>query len=206
MRNKHGFVATGVTTIFLYFGFVLLLIIFFFIFKLTLGETEVKISTNIENIDISYQFLNYLRTQYIANGQTLNVADLIGLYKNEEDKNKKEGYYEEILRITKEIFNPLEYCYKKPGISDKFIVGYAIFILDKEIYKDKYKLLDYSGSARKTENKFRSDNFKDSLIDDNEVFAVLPTNSNELLYLGFFRSGENTFGMKSKLKNIPTCN
>ena len=206
MINKKGLVVSGLTTVFLYFGFVLLLIIFLFIFKFTFGETEVKISGHITNADNNYKFLNYLRTAYVLDGQIINMAELINLYQNEKDESKKELYYEKILNVTKEIFNPLEYCYMKSGISDKFVVGYGIFILDEEIYKDKSKLYIYEGSAKKTEKKFRSDNFKDSLIDDGTaIFVVIPTNSNELLYLGFFRSVENIFGIKSRVNYISGC-
>ena len=79
MRNKKGLVATGLTTMMLYFGFALMIILFYFIFRLTLGETEVKISGYISNTDINYQILNYLRTPIVIDGRENNIADLIAL-------------------------------------------------------------------------------------------------------------------------------
>ena len=79
MRHKKGLVATGLTTMMLYFGFALMIILSYFIFRLTLGETEVKISGYVSNTDINYQLLNYLRTPIVIDGRENNIADLIAL-------------------------------------------------------------------------------------------------------------------------------
>jgi hypothetical protein len=206
MRNKKGAIVSGLTTILLYFGFVLLLIVFFFIFKFSKGGMEVKISNHIANTDLSFIAINYLKTQYILDGEPINMADFLALYKNEKDETKRKFYYDEILKVTKEIFDPKEYCYVKPGIRDKVIVGYAVFILDKETYNGGLKSSDYAGTQRKKDKKFRSNNFMDSRInEDNAVFIALPTNSNEMLYLGFFKTTLNIFGKKSKVEDIPGC-
>lgn len=207
MKNKKGLVVSGLVTILLYFGFVLLLIIFFFIFKLSKGGMEVKITGHIENADLNHMALNYLRAPYILDGRLINMADFIALYNNEKDEKRKKEYYDKILKVTKETLDPKEYCYVPPGISDKVIAGYAVFILDEEVYKDVSKLNErYGGDIVKKDRKFKSNNFKDSRINnEHAVFIALPNNPDGILYLGFFRTTLNIFGKKSELKNIPGC-
>lgn len=86
MKHKKGVVATGLTTVMLYFGFVLLIIIFYFIFKLTFGETEVKISGYTANADANYQLISVLRSRVNVDGIEMNVAELISLYSDDSTK------------------------------------------------------------------------------------------------------------------------
>ena len=86
MKHKKGVVATGLTTVMLYFGFVLLIIIFYFIFKMTFGETEVKISGYTANADANYQLISILRSKVNVDGIEMNVAELISLYSYDSTK------------------------------------------------------------------------------------------------------------------------
>lgn len=87
MHNKKGFLATGVTTVMMYLGIFLLIIMFFFVFKLTKEDAEVKIAGHITDVDKNLQLLNYLRTPVIVDGSNLNVAELIAL--SETDSSKR---------------------------------------------------------------------------------------------------------------------
>src|SRR3989338_11691590 len=86
MEHKKGVVATGLTTVMLYFGFVLLIIIFYFIFRITFGETEVKISGYTANADANYQLISILRSRVNVDSTEMNVAELIALYGNDHSK------------------------------------------------------------------------------------------------------------------------
>lgn len=109
MKNKKGAVVTGLTTIFLYFGFILLLILFFFIFKATKENVEVKISGNIEDVDINYEALNYLRmpVKFDFDGKEINtdILDLIIRYFLAEDTKDRKKNRDLLKKETEEIFN-----------------------------------------------------------------------------------------------------
>lgn len=109
MINKKGVVISGLTTILLYFGFILLLILFFFIFKLSKESVEVKISGYIEDVDTNYEFLNYLRmpVKFDFDGKETesDMIDLIVKYylsQGTENENKLQNL---LGGKTKEIFN-----------------------------------------------------------------------------------------------------
>jgi len=109
MENKKGAVVSGLTAIFLYFGFILLIIIFFFIFKATKGATEVKISGYIQNTDVNYVILNYLRTPVkfdIDNNKIdTDMADLIIRYFFAENTDDIKKYQNLVKKETEKIFN-----------------------------------------------------------------------------------------------------
>lgn len=102
MKNKKSVIATGLTTIFLYFGFVLLLIIFFFIFKVTKEEVNLKIAAHIENSDVNYELFNYLRTPIIFEGKESNIAELIAVMNS--DLAKKTSLDNKFLETMNEQF------------------------------------------------------------------------------------------------------
>lgn len=112
MKNKKGAVVSGLTTILLYFGFVLLLIIFFFIFKLSKGGMEVKISGYIQDADVNYEVLNYLRMPVEVDiggvKREMTITDIISIVAVEEGKEKRIETFQE---ATKEIFER-QYPYK----------------------------------------------------------------------------------------------
>ncbi len=206
MAGKKGQISSGLVTLIIYFGFVLLLILFFFIFKLSKGDSEAKILGNVHTADDNYMLMSYLRTPYFLDGRSINTADLLAIYASEKNADKKAFYFQELSRMTKETFDPLEYCYVPYGISDRLVSGYGVFILDEEAYKDRTKLANYAGTAAKTDKKFRSSNFYDSLINGkNAAVIAVPTSQKELMYLGFFRTSINTLGRKSELKNVRDC-
>ena len=206
MKNHKGMVVTGLTTMMLYFGTALLIIMFYFLFVFNLGETQVRISGYASNADLNYLLINYLRSTNNFQGQTVTLTDMLVIYETEIDKSKKVEQYANLLEIIQGKLNQLENCHTKPGITDKMVDGYGIFILDQNTYNDRSKLGDYSGSALKTDKKFRSNNFEDGMIDQNDAtFLTIPTVSHDLIYLGFFKTTKNIFGIKSKVKGIPGC-
>ncbi len=206
MDNKKGAIATGLTAILLYLGFVILIIIFFFLFKFVLGQNEVKILGHVDNMDNNLVLANYLRTPYKLDERMSSIGEMLSIYENEYDNSLKNKHFMEIEKITKEILNPLENCYTKPGLTDKFISGYSIIILDKETYNDHSKLIDYAGSSLKIDRKFRSDNFFDSSIDkDKSAFAAIPSIDGSVIYIGFFRTGKNVFLGDSSIRNVRGC-
>jgi len=109
MKNKKGAIITGLTSVFLYFGFVLLLLIFFLLFEVTKGDTEVKISGYIEDADVNYEVLNYLRmpVKFHFDGKEIdtNIADIIINYYLEDDIEKKRELQDLLKEKTNEIFN-----------------------------------------------------------------------------------------------------
>ncbi len=202
MKNKSMIKSknAGIPAVFLdfaaYVAFVLVVIIFYFLFTaIGKGVKENKIS-ELENSARNGIFLsNYLRTPFINNGQPPTMVDMLALYNNENDKEKKNEYYGKLLDKTKEILNSMEYCSEIKGISDKAVNGYAIFLLDAETYADKTKLLDnYGASAMKTDKKFRSKHFYDSSISEIYTTTIPSLVPGNVIYLGLFVSSVNTFG------------
>ena len=86
MKNKKGFITTGLATIFLYFGVAFLIVAFFFIFKLSKGDTTVKIDSYVLDTDKNYRLLNFLRTPIEIDGAKMNMVDLIAIYRLDSSK------------------------------------------------------------------------------------------------------------------------
>ena len=129
MKNKKGAIVTGLTTIFLYFGFVLLLLIFFLPFKATKGPTEVKIGGYIEAADVNYEILNYLRIPVEVDiggvKKEMTIADIVGMVDIEEGKEEKIKVFQE---TTKEVFErqyPYENLKEWRGVNPWWLRVYA---------------------------------------------------------------------------------
>ena len=109
MTNKKGFITSGLATILLYFGFVLLIIIFYFLLKLTIGETDVPISGHIGDSDANFVVLNYLRmpVKYKIDDKDIST-DMSGLIIRYylEQGTSNEGKFQDLIREkTKEVFD-----------------------------------------------------------------------------------------------------
>jgi len=109
MINKKGFISSGPATVFLYFGFILLVIIFYFVLRLTIGETKVPISGKIEDVGANYEVLNYLRipVKFTIDDKDINtdMGDLLVRYflaQGTKDEGKFQVF---IIKKTEEIFN-----------------------------------------------------------------------------------------------------
>ena len=86
MKQKKGVVATGLVTVILYISFVLLIIIFFFIFKLSFGETAVIIESRVSTTDANFQLISFLRSNVDVNGKQMSLAEFIALAENDNSK------------------------------------------------------------------------------------------------------------------------
>lgn len=100
--NKKGFVTTGLVSLLVYLGFVLIIILFFFIFKLGIGDTTIEIKGVSGDADSEYVFLNYLRTPITINienkEEQLTFADIITKYYLAQDAEKTE-YLKKIIEL-----------------------------------------------------------------------------------------------------------
>lgn len=136
MKNRKGLIASGLATVLLYFGFVLLIIIFFFIFKLAFGELEFKISGHIGNTDSNYEVLNYLRTpiniKIDDKDISTDMSELIVRYFLAQGTTN-EGKFQELIRSkSKEIFNE-----KYPNLRWSIKVSDKRFDLAKNVASDQ---------------------------------------------------------------------
>ncbi|MDP3765838.1 MAG: hypothetical protein Q8R04_04965 [Nanoarchaeota archaeon] len=109
MRNSKGFIISGLATVLLYFGFILLIIIFYFALRLTIGEKEVKITGHITDADVNYEVLNYLRMPVKFNidnvDRSTDMAGLLTMYYLAQG-TENEGKFQTLVREkTSEIFN-----------------------------------------------------------------------------------------------------
>ena len=204
-KSKKAAVTSSIADFWAYVAFVFVVLIFygFFTFQ-SRGIENNKISPTQAKISNNLQLINYLKTPYTIDGSTMTMADMIMIYHNEKDSVKKSHYYEEILKKTKEILNPFEYCTVPEGISDKVIVGYAVYILDEESYKDPIKLnSNYGGTSVRVDQKFRSDHFFDGLIEEQTLGIIPNLIPGNVIPIGFFVSSVNTVGRDTK--NAKNC-
>jgi hypothetical protein len=208
MRSKKGAIVSGLTTVLLYFGFVLLIIIFFFIFKFSKGEIEEKIASYAGNADMNTMLLGYLRSPVAVNGGKTNIAQLIALYETETDSKKKEEYFKKITQATEGTLNPLEYCYDETylGIKRKYIVGYGVFILSEEDYRDKMKSFIYKNPRNTNTKKFSSEHFEYNRLKSGEpVFAVVPSPAGNAIYIGFYKVANDLSTLKKEAEGVEGC-
>lgn len=150
MKNKKGAVVSGLTTILVYFGFVLLLIIFFFIFKLSKGGMEVKISGHIQDVDVNYEVLNYLRmpVKFNIDGKEISteMTDLIVKYCLEQDLNNQKKLQNLLQEKSEEIFNE-----KYPHLNWKIKVS------DKQFIDQKFEFAETVASGQTTSELTKQD-------------------------------------------------
>ena len=198
MKNKKSQVVTGPVMIFLYLGTALLVILFFFIFKLIKSGNDVKIDQMVGHADSNYIIVNYLRSPYNFNGKETNRAELLAHYEYEKDANIKKNLYDVISLATLDILNQQEYCQTEQS---KLVNGFAIIILDEDTYNSgklwiekgelqgKQNLIKYVvGTAVNEDKKFRSENFLEGNVEwgSAEVLAIPEFQNN--VYLGIFKS------------------
>lgn len=204
-KTKKGALTSSIVDFWSFVALVFIIIIFYpFFTNASKKAGDNKIIGADFQINPDLNLLNYLRTPYTLNGNQITMADLIVIYYNENDKSKKKFYYDEILKKTKEIFNPMEYCVIREGRTDKDVNGYAVYILDKASYLDNAEFnKNYKGTKQNDDMKFRSDNFFDGLIAEKSL-GVLPSNTpDRIIYIGFFVSSANAFGRQ--VSNIGGC-
>ena len=203
--KKSGIVGSAISNFWSYVLFVFVVIIFFVFFHIQGEHAKGNFIGSLEGeTNMDAMGLNYLRTPYTLDGSIIPIADMIVRYNNEKDSTKKKSYYEQILKKTKEILNPFEHCIIPEGISDKLVVGYAAYILDKESYEDQKKLIkNYAGTAVKTDLKFRSDHFFDGRITKQFLTIIPNAIPQEVVYIGFFSSSVNVFGRDTE--NVRDC-
>ena len=95
IMKKNGFVSTGLVSFLVYIGVVLIIILFYFIFKLGVGDTTVKISGYSADMNAGYALLNYLRSpiEVTIDGTKHDVAmaDLIALSKVKHKEESARG-------------------------------------------------------------------------------------------------------------------
>lgn len=204
-KNKKGLLGATFLDFWAYVIFVFIVIIFYGFFSIQAkGVKESKIADVESKIKNDIPLINYLRTPYALDNNEITMADMLVLYYNEKDEAKKRAYYEGILNKTKEIFEPLEHCTSKTGITDKLLVGYAVYILDEESYNNPIKFnQNYAGTEVKKDKKFRTVHFFDGRIVE-KSFGVIPNlGSNDIIHVGFFVSSVNTFGRRTE--NVKDC-
>lgn len=132
MRSKTAFITSGLATLLLYFGFILLVIIFYFILKLTIGESLVKIYGHIGDSDTNYEISNFLKTpvKFKIDDRELST-DMAGLIVMHflAQGTINEGKFQNLIgERTKEIFGE-----KHPHLKWKLKVSDKILNLPKAI-------------------------------------------------------------------------
>lgn len=205
INKKRGAISSAIADFWAYVAFVFVILIFYVFFTYQAkGIGENKITETTTKISNDLQLLNYLRTPYILDGMQITMADLIVLYNNEKDYDKKKLYYDEITKKTSDIFNPMEFCVSPKGRSDQNVNGYGIFILDKESYLDERIFNNnYKGTKQNEDKKFSSEHFFDGLIVEKSLGVIPNITPNQLIYVGFFVSSANTFG--KQIQGVRGC-
>lgn len=205
LRTKRGAISSTIADFWAYVAFVFVVLIFYAFFTFQAKDVEAnQIKETQTKISNDLHLLNYLRTPIILDRNQITIAEAIAIYLNEKDSDKKKFYYEEILKKSKEILNPMEYCSTPEGRTDKNVNGYAIFVLDEKSYLNEVEFNNnFKGTKQNEDRKFRSDNFFDGLVVEKSL-GVIPDNvPDKVIYLGFLISSANTFGRQ--VDNIRGC-
>ncbi len=199
-KNKKGAVTSSIADFWAYVMFVFVIVLFYAFFNSQSKDIEAnRIQSAQGRISSDLELINYLKTPHTLDGSAMAISDMIVMYYNEKDTAKKKHYYEEILKKTKEIFNPFEHCTVPEGISDKIIEGYAVYILDEESYSNPTELnKNYGGTALKSDMKFRSDHFFDGRVKEKSLGVIPNAIPNGAIHVGLFISSVNTFGMETR--------
>ena len=197
-KSKKGALAGTIADFWAYVAFVFIVMIFYAFFSYS-GKSveENKIISAQIRLSQGLNLINYLKTPYTLNEKQITMSDLISIYYNEKNKDKKDFYYAEILKKTRETFNPLEYCRFSEIVNSKLRVGYAVYILDKESYSDPIKLYQ-----NYYDTEFRSEYFFDKNIEEQYLGVIPNMDSNDAIYVGFFVSSANFAG---KADNAIDC-
>lgn len=205
LKSKKGFIGSTMVDFWSFITFIFIILFFWAFFSIQSNKAkENKIQGAQDSIHPDLEMVNYLRMPTNIDGREMVMADLIVMYYNEKDDSKKKTYYDRILRETKKIFDGIEHCIVPRGTSDQAVIGYAIYILDEESYKDQAKLRQkYEGTAANQHLKFKSGHFFDGLVQDSSLTAIPNALSNNLVYVGLFVSSKNTF--RTDVKNVKDC-
>lgn len=100
VTNKKG--GMGLTDFFSVLAFALILIVFYLLFKFTIGGTTSGLLAKSSNIENSISLLNLLRTPVIVDKVDSNIAGLIALSKY--DSTKKDFMEKTLLQLLDESF------------------------------------------------------------------------------------------------------
>ena len=126
MKFKKGFISSGFATVLLYFGFVLLIILFYFVLRLTVGETKVPITGHIGDADTNFEVISYLRTPVtikLDNKEVnMDITDIIVRYYLSQGTENEGKFQSFISEKSKEIFNEkYPHLRWKLKVSDKIL-------------------------------------------------------------------------------------
>jgi hypothetical protein len=129
-KNKKAFIASWTVDFYAYLIAVLVVIVFFIIFKVTAGEITSAITGKAEELDGEITLLNLLRTPITVGNTDLTMADLI-VMRNTEKAENREHYTNLIKQTIEETLDELEYCHimKKKGYREGIYKrGFMIFL------------------------------------------------------------------------------
>ena len=127
IKNKKG-IAEFLLDIWAYILFAVAIAVFLIIFKFqSVTSIENQLTSMSELPSSSSTLLNYLRTPVNMDGQTINVAELIMLWKFDPDKHK-----DLLEKTTTDLLNNLEYEYVDAQAKTNLIRGFQISINSKK--------------------------------------------------------------------------
>lgn len=87
-------------------AFMLIILIFFFLFKFTTGKSIFKIDAESSNVEDSISLINILKTEVEYENSKISIAELISA--SQLDKNKFSFLEKELVKIIDKIFGALE--------------------------------------------------------------------------------------------------
>lgn len=150
MKNKkRGAITEGITDLFAYGAFILMIILFYFLFSLGSHDIKVNIEGQIQQVKGDTILLDLMRqpTYIESDGKEkqINFGEMIRLWYHDKDT------YDSILQDKgNELLNQMEYEYFSKKRNKKVIRGYQIFINDKE--PENNKLVYFKGGRIKSNN------------------------------------------------------
>ena len=188
--NKKGAISSTIADFWAYVGFVFVVVAFYTFFTYQAKDVEANkikgIQTEVSN---DLNLLNYLRTPYTLDGNQITMVDMIALYSNEKNDEKRKLYFEGISKRTRELLDPLETCMVQEGGTSRYLLGYAVYIVEGEI-------------LIKVDKRFGSEHFFDDLVRD-KSFVFIPNNEGDTIKVGFMVSYAKDFGEETN--NVRGC-
>ena len=142
IMKKNGFVTTGIVSFLVYIGVVLVIILFYLIFKLGIGDTTVKISGYSTNTNIEFSLLNFLRTPVDINvgsvKKSVPIGDLVGMMGIAEGSQERAKIFQNAANIFFEEQYPYTNLPDWKGVNPWWLRIYAEDETPKEISNGRY--------------------------------------------------------------------
>ena len=104
LKNKKG-LGLGIDDWGAWIVFPFIILIFFLLFKFTLGQFQFDITGTSKSPENFISLLNILKSPITVNGQTISVSDLIVLSVAEEDFDIKENYVKQLEEEIKKLLD-----------------------------------------------------------------------------------------------------